>query len=85
MNRVVRRAKKSLMVGAVAIGLSGAGLMGGAGLAAAATGSFVDSGSYDELVEVHGDKGVLPIEESAIQAAQVSNSTEWKPNKVTGG
>lgn len=75
--------KKLFAASSLAIGLAGFAVFGGVGHAVATPSP--DTGTYDELVEVHEGSGVTSIaDDDGIQADQVHNSTLWEPGQVSG-
>lgn len=75
--------KKLFAASSLAIGLAGFAVFGGLGQAVATPSP--DTGTYDELVEVHEGGGVTSIaDDDGIQADQVHNSTAWEPGLVSG-
>jgi hypothetical protein len=45
-----------------------------------------DTGTYDELVEVHSDGGSVAsiVDDDGLQADTVTDSTSWVPGSVSG-
>lgn len=83
MKHVFDTAKRLFAASALALGAVGFALSGGAGHAVA--NPLPDTGTYDELVEVHGDDGVAPIaDDDGLQADGVQKSAAWQPGLVTG-
>ena len=78
--------KKLIAASGLALGLAGFGLFGGVGHALADSSKYEDSGTYDEMVEVHGDAGVTSIaDDDGIQGSDnVISSALWVPNTMTG-
>ena len=80
---VATTTRKLFTASVLAVSLVGFAVVGGPGHAVAAP--TPDSGTYDELVEVHGDGGVTSItDDDGVQADTVHNSTAWEPGFVSG-
>lgn len=83
MQNVANATKTMLAASGVAFALTGFAMFGGIGHAAAAP--TPDSGTYDEMVEVHGDSGVVSIaDDDGMQADWVQSAVAWTPGWVTG-
>jgi hypothetical protein len=78
--------KKLIAAGGVALGLAGFGLFGGIAQALADSSGYEDSGTFDEMVEVHDGQAIADmIDDDGIQGSDnVVSPVAWTPGPITG-
>ena len=81
MKHLFSNPKKLFAIGGLALGLAGPAFFGGIGHAVAAP----DTGTHDEMVEVHGDSGLVSfiVDDDGVFADELRGSTMWVPNPVS--